>query len=105
MAKQDETNQVPLPFPNSPEFAAKWELWLKYRKERKLPKYVPTGLKGTFTKLKRISGDDVQTAIAIIQQSMDDNYQGLFPLKQQFNGAKNQRESSTVGKTIEFDRP
>lgn len=103
MSTAKDTEGIPLPF-QGPEFAAKWELWLKYRRERRLPKYVPTGLKGTFTKLKRISGDDVQTAMAIIQQSIDDNYQGLFPLKQQFNGT-HKREPSAAGKTIEFDRP
>lgn len=95
---------APMPF-QEPEFELKWKEWLEYRKQRKLPQYVPIGLKGTFTKLKKISLNDVQTAISIIQQSMDDNYQGLFPLKQNFNGKTNQREPSAVGRTIEFDRP
>lgn len=98
MAKQNLTNEIPLPFPESPEFASKWDEWIIYRKQRRLPQYVPIGLKGTFTKLKRISGDDVQTAIAIIQQSMDDNYQGLFPLKKQFNG-------NTTGRITEKPQP
>lgn len=69
-----------LPF-KSPEFGQAWEEWIQYRNERKLPKYVPTGLKRTFSMLVRISGNNEQIAISIINQSIELNYQGLFPLK------------------------
>jgi hypothetical protein len=100
---QKETEIIPLPF-QEPEFELKWNEWLEYRKQKKVAKYVPIGLKGTFTKLKRISGNDVATAIEVLQQSMDNNWQGIFAIKQNFNGT-HKREPSTVGKTIEFDRP
>lgn len=103
MANQNEISEIPLPFPESPEFASKWNEWIEFRRQRRLPKYVPIGLKGTFTKLKRISSNDAETAIAIIQQSMDDNYQGLFQLKQSKNGTHQQR-AATIGQTFESDR-
>lgn len=104
MLKKNETSSIPLPF-DSPEFSEKWAEWLQYRKERKLGAYAPTGLKSTFTKLKKISQHDPAVAIEIIEQSLANGWQGLFELKQNFNGTKNKRESPTVGKTIEFDRP
>lgn len=103
MSKKNETSSIPLPF-DSPEFSEKWAEWLQYRKERKLGAYAPTGLKSTFTKLKKISQYDPAIAIEIIEQSLANGWQGLFELKQNFNGT-HQRKSSEVGKTIEFDRP
>ena len=74
-----------LPFEGE-KFAGTWQEWLQFRKESKFKKYVPIGLKKTFSMLFRISDGDEQTAIAIINQSMEQGYQGLFPLKQN-NGA------------------
>lgn len=80
-----KADEIKLPF-ESPAFAVAWHEWTEYRKERKLPKYVPRGLKMLFKKLIRESADDVTTAIAMIEQSMEQNYQGIFPLKNQQNG-------------------
>jgi len=79
------TEDIALPF-ESLAFAAKWKEWLQYRSQRKLPKYVPLGLQKTFTKLKRDSGGIEDVAMQMIEQSMEMNYQGLFPLKNQTNG-------------------
>lgn len=67
---------------NDPDFHQAWEEWIQYRKERKLAKYVPKGLQKTLSMLRNISGGNKDTAIKIINQSMEQNYQGLFPLKQ-----------------------
>ena len=72
--------EVKLPF-DSEAFLISWNEWIQYRKERKIPKYVPTGLKRTFANLVKISGNNEAIAIAIIAQSIEQNYQGLFPLK------------------------
>ena len=71
---------------NGAAFTEVWNEWIQFRKENKFKKYVPIGLKKTFSMLFRISDGDEQTAIAIINQSMEQGYQGLFPLKQN-NGA------------------
>lgn len=89
-----------LPFGN--EFSTSWNEWLEYRKQKKIKKYVPIGLSKTFSLLRRISNDNEQTAIQIINQSIENNYQGLFPLKKQSQYATNR--FNTVGQTIEFDR-
>jgi hypothetical protein len=69
--------EAELPF-NSLEFINAWQDWTQYRRERKLPKYVPTGLKRTFTKLFKDSGGNEKTAIEMIEYSMSQNYQGIF---------------------------
>lgn len=85
--------EIKLPFESS-AFAIAWNEWTEYRKERKLPKYVPRGLKMTFKKLVRESDNNEDTAIAMIEQSMEQNYQGIFPLKTQNNGIA---KTSTAG--------
>lgn len=77
-----------LPFNEA--FKIAWDEWLSYRKERKLPKYAATGLKKTLTHLVNISNNNEQTACAIIDQSIIQNYQGLFPLKTSYGIQFNQ---------------
>lgn len=60
--------------------------WLNYKKERGQP-YKQTGAEACYRKLLTLSGGDKQMMIAIIEQSMSNNYQGLFPLKD--NGNRN----------------
>lgn len=62
----------------SNEFKEAWEEWLQYRKERKLSKYTPTGLKRTLTMLMNISDGDEKKAIAYIHFSIAQNYQGIY---------------------------
>jgi hypothetical protein len=91
MAKRNlKENGVHLPFSDE-NFIAKWQEWLQYRKERRLAAYTPTGLKATFTRLKRISQDNHSTAMQIIDQSLENGWQGLFELKNISNGTPSQR--------------
>lgn len=83
-------NGVQLPW-NDLDFINKWQEWLQYRAERNLARYVPTGLKRTFTMLKEISGDDPKTAVQIIDQSLSMGWQGLFKLKE----AKNEQQQAS----------
>lgn len=86
MAKRNvKENGVQIPF-NDQAFIDKWQEWLQYRRERRLPAYVPTGLKITFTKLLKDSQNDPKIAIRIIDQSIGNNWQGLFPVKNSANG-------------------
>ncbi len=95
---------IKLPF-SSKEFEETWQEWLQYRKERKLPKYVPTGLKRTFTHLKNIADNNEKTAIAIINQSMANNYQGFFSLQIINNGHTNNSSSNgTPARGTSIDR-
>lgn len=60
------------------------ETWLAYKKE-KGQSYKPTGFKTFYKKLCEMSGNNPQTAMAIIEQSMQNNYAGIFPLNQNNN--------------------
>lgn len=90
MSAKNGHEEIPLPFTDS-EFTEKWKEWLQYRKERRLGAYAPTGLKSTFTRLKKMCHDDPRIAIEVIDQSLANNWQGLFELKQNFNGKVTQR--------------
>lgn len=64
---------------NHPDFKNVWLRWLKYRKDLRLKKYAAPEI--TFKKLLNLSGGNHINAIAIIAQSMSNNWQGLFALK------------------------
>lgn len=61
---------------DTPEFRQAWELWLAYRKERRLAAYKPIGLA---RQLNALAAFGPQSAIEAIERSIQQNYQGLFP--------------------------
>lgn len=87
-----EKNEVIYPFEEI-EFLDMWQTWLKERRDRKYKAFTENGEQSALHNLKKISNDDYRTAIAIIQQSIAQGWQGLFELK----GAKS-------GKRPELDR-
>lgn len=82
-------NEEKIPF--GEEFKKIWSDWLTYRAQHKWKKYVPIGLKRTFTELVTLSENNEQTAIKMIERAMANNWQGFnFKLPhngQQFNQA------------------
>jgi len=70
-------------------FIEKWNEWLAYRSEKRLPKYKPIGLKKTLARLKNESGGNVVEAIDMLEYSMEQNWQGIF--KRNNNGKAHQR--------------
>lgn len=60
------------------------DTWLAYKKE-KAQSYKPTGFKTFYKKLCELSGNNPQVAMAIIEQSMQNNYAGIFPLRNNNN--------------------
>ncbi len=68
----------------STDFADIMRDWLAYKKERG-EGYKPRGLKSCYTKLVTLSGGDPDRARAIIEQSMSNNYAGIFELKNKDN--------------------
>ena len=56
-------------------------LWLKYKKEKKQT-YKETGFITFLKKLNKLSGGDPKIAMEIIENSMANNYQGIFPMKE-----------------------
>ena len=68
----------------APNMVEPVETWLAYKKE-KAQSYKPTGFKTFYKKLCELSGNNPQTAMAIIEQSMQNNYAGIFPLRNNNN--------------------
>lgn len=64
----------------APDMIEPVKTWLAYKKE-KAQSYKPTGFKTFYKKLCELSGNNPQVAMAIIEQSMQNNYAGIFPLK------------------------
>ena len=58
-----------------------WAIWLDDRKERRLKAYTHRGEQAALHHLYNISGGDMQTAVAIIHQSIQHGWQGLFQLR------------------------
>ncbi len=82
-----------------------WNEWLQERKERKLRKFTERGMKAAITHLLNISGHNEETAVQIINQSIAQGWQGLFPLKNLSNGTAHQQPSNNnLGKSAGFSR-
>ena len=58
--------------------------WLAFKKEKKQT-YKPRGLETLKTKLLSLSNGNGKIAMQIVEQSMMNNYSGLFPLKNDTN--------------------
>lgn len=78
------------------------ETWLAYKKE-KSQSYKPTGFKTFYKKLCELSGNNTQVAMVIIEQSMQNNYAGIFPLRNNNNNNNYGRETITdkIRRTVE----
>lgn len=63
----------------APEFVPIIQKWLDYKKERKNA-YTQRGAESMYKKLIDLSGGNPQTADAIVEQSVANNWQGLFEL-------------------------
>jgi hypothetical protein len=63
---------------DTPAFREKWEEWLSYRAQRKLQKLVP---KSIAAKLKELAPFGEIVAIAEIDRSIANGWQGIFPPK------------------------
>jgi len=70
-----------------PEFRTTWEKWQRYRSERKLAKLVPTSIQ---SKLNELGAMGLTRAVAAIEHSISNNYQGIFEPKPQGGNPKQQ---------------
>ena len=86
----------------APQMLEPVETWLAYKKE-KAQSYKPTGFKTFYKKLCELSGNNPQVAMAIIEQSMQNNYAGIFPLRNNNNNNNYGRETITdkIRRTVE----
>lgn len=72
-----EVAEIPVELMDS-NFPATWTDYLQYRKERKLPPLANIGIKKTFTKLSRWGP---KKAILALENTMSNNWQGIFEPK------------------------
>lgn len=78
------------------------ETWLAYKKE-KGKMYKPIGFKNFYKKLCELSGNNPQLAMIIIEQSMANNYDGIFPLRNNnnINGYGRETITDKIRRTID----
>ncbi len=65
------------------EFEDVFNDWLEYKKDRKESYKTQKSLKACYNNLKKLSGNSPSVAMLIVEQSIANNYAGLFELKQQ----------------------
>ena len=88
-----EKKDVVLPFGD--KFVPVWELWKEYKKEAFNFSYKSVHSEQmALKKLVDISEGQENVAIAIIEQSIADQWQGLFPLKNNFINGKQVRANN-----------
>jgi hypothetical protein len=73
--------KVELPW-EDPKFTEAWKLWTAYKKQQFNFRYKPIGEQSALQHLAELSGGFMDTAIAILKQSRDNGWAGLFELKQ-----------------------
>ena len=73
--------------------------WLEYKKENRQT-YKPRGLEAFKKRLMGLSGGDPVITNAIVEQSMANNYAGVFPLKN--NNNANGRQTNIIDKVADI---
>lgn len=88
----------------APEYRETFEEWLQYKKERRDTYRSERALKACYNHLVNLSGNNAETAAAIVQQSIANNWAGLFALKSQNNNeqrnSKNRQYNQEVDAAI-----
>ena len=72
-----------------PEWRDLFTRWLKYKKDRGDSYKSEDSLKMALEKLNKMSGSDISVATEIVENSIANNWQGLFPLKNIYNNGIN----------------
>jgi hypothetical protein len=80
-SKVKESKDIIAPFSLSLELIKKWEEWKAFRRQLKKPYKTLHGEEKALSDLINMSSGDNNTAISLIQQSIDKEWMGFFPLK------------------------
>lgn len=78
----------------SQEFAPVFLDWLEYKRSRREGYKTDRSLKACYNRLVNLSGGKAEVAARIVEQSMANNWKGLFPLQQHNNGTNNWRSNT-----------
>ena len=76
--------------------------WLEYKKDNKQGYKNQRALKALYTKIINLSGGSVEKARAIIENSMANNYSGLFELREQYNQPQKPKQKTEEEKRMEL---
>ena len=79
-----------------------FDVWLEYKKQRGQTYKGQMSIERMKTKLRNLSGGNIETAKAIIDEAMANNWSGFFALKDQPTTNDNYKGDSTLGN--EFER-
>ena len=93
---ETEVNQLPL------EMRSTMFDFIEHRKEIKKP-FTARGLKMMIKKLSELSGGDSKTAVKIMEQSIANGWQGVFPLKEQQEKKRPRNEALEMLKAGVFE--
>ena len=92
------------------EYRETFYVWLKFRSELKKPFKTKRGVEGCYKELLKLSGDSPELARKIVEQSIANEWQGLFELKQNNNSneknitrVQDKRRSYEVGNIEKTD--
>lgn len=86
---------------DSDEFIKHWDLWLQYRKESKSSIKGLTSAQGQMNKIAKLSNGSESKAIEVIMQSIENNWKGLFELKNnKTNGKGNGNDFGTTERQL-----
>ena len=72
-----------------PEWRGLFARWLKYKQDINDSYKSEDSLKMALEKLKKMSGSDISVATEIVENSIANNWRGLFPLKNIYNNGIN----------------
>lgn len=75
----------------APMFEKPFVVWLDYKRERKESYKSRKSLKVCYNHMVKMSGGDPSVAMMIVEQSMANNWAGLFELKSRSNGDNNRK--------------
>ena len=87
----------------APDMIEPVKTWLAYKKE-KGQMYKPTAFKTFYRKFCELCGNNPQVAMAIVEQSMQNNYAGIFPLRNNNNNNNYGRPKTNSDKFIDSVR-
>lgn len=98
--KKKKECEIIFPF-DSPAFKSMWANWIEYRRQIKKPYKSDMALQA---QLKKLSEYPEQVAIQMIEQSIGNQWQGIFEIKQQNNNHNEHKQSTREQLTNLFDR-
>ena len=101
--KENKGNNNPLPLEFdfvSDEFRDSFSLWLDYKYERKERYKSERSVKMCYDKLVKLSDSNPSIAAEVVNQSIANNWAGLFALKNENNGNKNTANEADSGDII-----